>query len=317
MMKNGYGTKAYVQVPFRKLKGGPVDDLDDDRQRWRWLRFYALSDVKTFPGLVGAIGEPLKGLEIVGAAYVDGEEVRGGPLADSIRTWDSDIRKFVEVGLVKECFLENKRYYWNVDFHVDQDFDSKQARHRRLTNRYYNAFLELSDRERAIFLLLLAEFRPQKVNLEPFGIPAVTRILSEFIVRKGEEETKRLDCDGVRRLGILMDKSVKSVRAFVKADRQEQGIDGYADFVDYFVKEKYEKIRGRKYHFTAKDGVLVKRVLKTFGLEESKRLVDLFFASKDRFICRSGYSIGAFSSVVNSLGKSRVRYIGNFDIQEG
>lgn len=317
MAKGGYGVRKYVRVPLEKLKGSGLDYLQDDSQRWRWLKFYALSDVKTFPGLVGAIGEPMKGLEIVGAIYTEKEVDGDVGLAESLGTWDDDIKKFVEAGLVRECFVERKRYYWNVDFHVDQDYDSGQGTARKLVYRYYNAFLELlSDRQRAIFLLLLSEFRPRKVDLGVFGIPAVTKVLSGFIVGREKRTARDADGDEVRRLRILMEKSIGTVKSFVTNDRKEQGVEGYEDFVEYFVKDNYEKTRNRKYHFSAKDGYLVKRLLKTFGLKELKRLVDLFFASKDKFICKSGYSIGAFSSVVNSLGRHDVRYVGNFDIED-
>jgi uncharacterized protein YdaU (DUF1376 family) len=50
-----------------------------------------------------------------------------------------------------------------------------------------------------------------------------------------------------------------------------------------------------------KDGTLIKNLLKIISFEELKELLELFFCSEDKFILKSGYTIGVFKSQINKL----------------
>jgi hypothetical protein len=80
------------------------------------------------------------------------------------------------------------------------------------------------------------------------------------------------------------DKRIKKVRV----------MDHYHNlFVDRFGVKPF--ING------GKDGALLKKVVLTYGEEKVRGLLSAFFASEDRFIKESGYSVGAFVSQVNKL----------------
>lgn len=71
--------------------------------------------------------------------------------------------------------------------------------------------------------------------------------------------------------------------------------------VVYFC-EIYEKAIGEKYDFKrAKDGNLVKRLLKTYGFEKFCVLVDQLFRSTDSFILSTDRGIGVLSACSNKL----------------
>ncbi len=50
-----------------------------------------------------------------------------------------------------------------------------------------------------------------------------------------------------------------------------------------------------------KDGTLIKNLLKIIPLEELQGLLEIFFCSEDKFIQKSGYTIGVFKSQINKL----------------
>ena len=50
-----------------------------------------------------------------------------------------------------------------------------------------------------------------------------------------------------------------------------------------------------------KDGSLIKNLLKIIPFEELKKLLETFFCSEDKFIQKSGYTIGVFKSQINKL----------------
>ena len=63
-----------------------------------------------------------------------------------------------------------------------------------------------------------------------------------------------------------------------------------------------------KFHFGTepviewgKDGTLIKNLFKTISFENLKELLEAFFCSEDRFIQKSGYTMGIFKSQINKL----------------
>jgi 3D (Asp-Asp-Asp) domain-containing protein len=71
--------------------------------------------------------------------------------------------------------------------------------------------------------------------------------------------------------------------------------------IDYFFQRHLE-IKKEKYHVAGgKDGDAMKRLLSTFTEDEIKNKIDLFFASKDDFILKAGFTIGIFSTQINKL----------------
>lgn len=51
----------------------------------------------------------------------------------------------------------------------------------------------------------------------------------------------------------------------------------------------------------AKDSMIVKRLLGTYGEDKVRELIDLFFEDDSEFVQRAGYSVGIFSSRVSGL----------------
>ena len=56
-----------------------------------------------------------------------------------------------------------------------------------------------------------------------------------------------------------------------------------------------------------KDGAVVKRLLATYDLSKLKELGEKFFASRDDFILKAGFSIGVFASQINKLVSSKIK----------
>lgn len=55
----------------------------------------------------------------------------------------------------------------------------------------------------------------------------------------------------------------------------------------------------------AKDAAIMKRLHDRYGMEESCRLIDEFFASNEPFIVHSGYTVGVFWSQIGRLIAAR------------
>ncbi len=84
-------------------------------------------------------------------------------------------------------------------------------------------------------------------------------------------------------------------------------------FIDYFVQLVKEKT-GAPYSVNeGKDGKLVKNLLRDHPLDRLKELARSFFRSRDPFIEKSGFTIGVFSSQINTLAQK----ISRRDPQEG
>lgn len=71
--------------------------------------------------------------------------------------------------------------------------------------------------------------------------------------------------------------------------------------MDYYYELFVDRFGVKPFINGGKDGALLKKVVSTYGDEKTRGLLADFFASEDRFIRESGYSIGAFVSQVNKL----------------
>jgi hypothetical protein len=71
--------------------------------------------------------------------------------------------------------------------------------------------------------------------------------------------------------------------------------------IEYFIKKFKEKHGLDPVINWAKDSKLIKTLLNSRTQEEIKTLIDKFFASEDKFIKESGYSIGVFYSQINKM----------------
>ena len=79
------------------------------------------------------------------------------------------------------------------------------------------------------------------------------------------------------------------------------------EFIDWFF-QAYQSAVGEKYHVNGgKDGAVVKRLLATYDLPKLKELGEKFFASRDDFILKAGFSIGVFASQINKLVSSKIK----------
>ena len=73
------------------------------------------------------------------------------------------------------------------------------------------------------------------------------------------------------------------------------------EFIDFYFEEFKTKFGNPPIIQGAKDGSIVKALLKTIPIEELKSLLERFFDSYDPFILKSGYTLGVFKSQINKL----------------
>lgn len=72
-------------------------------------------------------------------------------------------------------------------------------------------------------------------------------------------------------------------------------------FIDYYHEIFFITFKEKPNIQGGKDGQIVKRLIKKYGIEKLKFILKQFFDSEDDFIRNSGYTLGAFSSQINKL----------------
>jgi len=83
---------------------------------------------------------------------------------------------------------------------------------------------------------------------------------------------------------------------------------GVKRIIDYYFQKFVGKFGEKPVIDGKKDGAIIKRLLRTYGEEKLKGLIDRFFESTDLFIVSSGYTIGVFKTQINKLiAESRQR----------
>lgn len=71
--------------------------------------------------------------------------------------------------------------------------------------------------------------------------------------------------------------------------------------IDYYYQKFVSKFSEKPVINGKKDGSIFKELLKNHDEDKIKRLLDLFFESKDPFIVQNGYTIGVFKTKFNKL----------------
>jgi hypothetical protein len=75
----------------------------------------------------------------------------------------------------------------------------------------------------------------------------------------------------------------------------------HQEAIDYFYDRYKAKFQANYLVVGGKDCSWVKRMLKTFTLDQYKAIVDQFFISDDPFIKKAGYTISIMGTVANKL----------------
>lgn len=71
--------------------------------------------------------------------------------------------------------------------------------------------------------------------------------------------------------------------------------------IDYYHVRFLEKFKVKPDIKGAKDATILSRVVKNYGLDRTKQMIDTFLDSDDSFISSSGWTLGVFSCVINKL----------------
>ena len=71
--------------------------------------------------------------------------------------------------------------------------------------------------------------------------------------------------------------------------------------IDYYHVKFLEKFDVKPDIKGAKDAAILARVIKNYGLDRTKQMIDAFLESDDSFIASSGWTLGIFSLVLNKL----------------
>lgn len=94
------------------------------------------------------------------------------------------------------------------------------------------------------------------------------------------------------------DKNVKNINTHRQSSPADPQIKEFIDYAFETFKNRFGEalcVDG------GKDGAIVKKLLKTYGLDRLKGLWDVFMQSTDPFIEQAGRSIGVFKSQINKL----------------
>ena len=283
--------KEYIKFLRRGFSGERLAGLKSDGLRWRWWKLYCLSDQKVFPGLVSKNLSPLPEMSLVSELYQSSEfkEVEK-PLV-----WKEDKKLLVDSGLVRSANVNSHEYLWNVDFHSFQDRFSKKGA--QLKDKFYVSFMGLNERDKAIFIVLLSEFKPKDIELEAFGIPQLMGPVEAYA-------NKRLPLfDGVKNelpsIKSVLDKITESVAQF-QVERRKMQSGEVKGFVEWYCAE-FKKKTNSSYSVGGKDFKLVAEMLKIFSISELQKLASRFFREEDKWVKKAGFTVGVFKTMLNRL----------------
>ncbi len=286
------GVGEYVRFLRRGDHYDRLMCLQTDALRWRWLILFAMSDQETFPGLLVSKGlTPLADAEIINEVYGSGEV----SAVDRSKVWANDRRMLIEAGLLKSCSVGGSEYLWNVDFHVYQDKYTRKSA--KIKDRFYFSFPKLQDKQKIVFVLLLAKLCPEGVDLSAFFIPEFVPKFDSYMNAKyplfnggssPEENIKP-----------LLDRVTEHVSGFIVS----QNSDGKGDakeFVNWYCKT-YLEIKGSPYMRGGKDYGIAADLLKVFSITELKKMTTMFLNENTPFAKKAGYTVGVFRTMVNRL----------------
>jgi len=71
--------------------------------------------------------------------------------------------------------------------------------------------------------------------------------------------------------------------------------------IDYYYTQFLDKFGVKPDIKGVKDASILSRVIKNYGLDRTKQMIDTFLNSDDSFISSSGWTLGVFSFVINKL----------------
>jgi hypothetical protein len=103
------------------------------------------------------------------------------------------------------------------------------------------------------------------------------------------------ELDRLERFGLI-EKIVPRETKLVKSKNPDIKVA-----IDYYHVRFLEKFDVKPDIKGAKDATILARVIKNYGLDRTKQMVDAFLDSDDSFIASSGWSLGVFSCVINQL----------------
>jgi hypothetical protein len=129
------------------------------------------------------------------------------------------------------------------------------------------------------------------MNTNPLGYQ-----MSEYrVTQRGKTCDVCQELDRLERFGLI-EKVVSRETKPVKAKNPDIKIA-----LDYYHSQFYLRFDEKPDIKGAKDGMLLSRVVKKYGLEKTKQMIDVFLGTDDIFIAGSGRTLGVFSAVINKL----------------
>ena len=185
--------------------------------------------------------------------------------------------------------------------------------------------------ENSIILLSLAGFIevknvPQRVTLYKVNTEAVNDFLDNTVVKRGKEfyhdavlpvtQGHEMEISSV--LPVTQGCATSNTGAVLpvthtkpitkpnkpretSSDNGSKGNTEVKELVGLYIQLFEDKTGNKPYITQGKDHKILKTIINNQGLEETKRLLREFFKRDDDFKRKAGYSIGLFSSNINSL----------------
>ena len=285
-------SEAYVKFMRKGFHGERLQSLRSDGLRWRWWRLYCLSDQEVFPGIVGKGLIPRGEMEIVGEVYQTAEYKDH----EKVDRWREEKKELADAGLIKVASVNSHEFIWNVDFHSFQDRYSKKGA--QLKDRFYSSFLDLNERDKAAFIVLLGKFSPSDVDLSVFSIPGSLCQFEAYANKTLPLFAKNKDDPGA--IKILLTKVTDDIRAYEISRKTERGNSDVKEFMGWYC-DRFRQETKKPYSVGGKDFRLVSDMLKLFSLEELRKMAERFFREPDQLVKRAGYTIGVFKLTLNRL----------------
>lgn len=285
-------SEAFVKFYRKGFHGERLGTIKSDGLRWRWWKLYCLSDHGVFPGLVSNGLIPLTEMAVVGDVYQSGEFKD----IEKIEAWRDERKQLVDAGLIKVANVNSHEFIWNVNFHTFQDKSSKKGA--QLKDKFYSSFLNLNERDKTIFMVLLSKFEPKDIDLSVFSIP---KYISQFEAFANKQlPLFSRDAGDICSIKTLLTSVSDDVRQFEIERKTERGNAEVKVFVEWYC-ERFKQQTKHPYSVGGKDFKLVSEMMKLFSLEELKKLAERFFREPDQFVKKAGHTIGIFKTMLNRL----------------
>ena len=120
--------------------------------------------------------------------------------------------------------------------------------------------------------------------------------MSEYkVTQRGKTCDVYQELDRLEKFGLI-EKIVPRETKLVKSKHPDIKVA-----IDYYHVRFLEKFDVKPDIKGAKDATILARVIKNYGLDRTKQMIDAFLDSDDSFIASSGWSLGVFSCVINKL----------------